>query len=131
MSLRWDWSDKVGTLEAVVDVRDGDGWTQKEHTFNLYQGNALLIAIDEFTEDGKDMYNLYTFFCDEIHLKNMIGMNKKQGYTENVLAGWGWKKIRINTKKYKAEKGFRPEVGKLADLLLKGLPDLTIELYAE
>lgn len=120
MSLNWNWSDKCGTLEAVVDVRDGDEWVKKPHTFNLYQGNALLIVLDEKEEE----YTLYSFFADEYHLKNLLGMNKKDGYTENHLADWGWKKIRINTRKH-------TKVEKLVGLLLKGLPDLTIELYAE
>lgn len=130
MSLNWNWSDKVGTLEAIVDVREGEEWVKKPHTFNLYQGNALLIAIDEFKEDGVEKYNLYTFFADEYHLKNLLGMNKKDGYTENHLADWGWKKIRINTKKW-YPKGFGVKLSKLVGLLIDGLPDLTIELYAE
>ena len=120
MSLNWNWSDKVGTLEAVVDVYEGEKLVKKPHTFTLYQGNALLIVLDEKEEE----YTLYSFFADEAHAKNMMGMNKKQGYTDNIIARWGWKKIRINTRKY-------TKTEKLVGLLLKGLPDLTIELYAE
>lgn len=120
MSLNWNWSDKVGTLEAVVDAYEGENLVKKPHTFTLYQGNALLIVLDEKEEE----YTLYSFFADEAHAKNMMGMNKKQGYTDNIIARWGWKKIRINTKKY-------TKTEKLVGLLLKGLPDLTIELYAE
>ncbi len=121
MSLNWNWSDKCGTLEAVCENAKGE---KVLNTFDLYQGNALLIIIAEYKENNEDVYTLYSFFADEAHAKNMMGMNKKQGYTDNIIARWGWKKIRINTRKYS-------KTEKLVGLLLKGLPDLTIELYAE
>lgn len=120
MSLNWSWSEKVGTLEAVVDVYDGEKLVKKPHTFTLYQGNALLIILDEKEEE----YTLYSFFADEAHAKNMMGMNKKQGYTDNIVARWGWKKIRINKKKYSY-------TDKLVSLLVKGLDNIDIEIYSE
>lgn len=131
MSLNWNWSDKVGTLEAMTRVYDGEKLVEKPHTFNVYQGNAMLIFIDEYEQDGRKMYSLYNFFADEQHFKNCLGLNKKQGYTENHLADDGWIKLRINTKKYYPARGFRPTVGKMCDMLMENMPGLTIELYAE
>ena len=124
MSLNWSWSEKVGELTADVDVRENGATVKKEHTFTLYQGNAFLIILNEFTEDGVEKYDLYSFFADEYHAKNMLGMNKKDGYTDNIIARWGWKKIRINKKKYSYTQ-------KLVDLLVKGLDNITIEIYSE
>lgn len=75
MSLNWNWKeDKVGT------------WTEKhgdmENTYNLYSGNALLIMIAEWNEDGIDKYQVASFFCDKDHMKNCLGLNKD--YKQNI-----------------------------------------------
>lgn len=124
MSLNWSWSEKVGELTADVEVRENGAIVQKEHTFSLYQGNAFLIILNEWEEDGVEKYSLYSFFAGEDHAKNMFGMNKKQGYTDNIVARWGWKKIRLNKKKYSYTQ-------KLVDLLVKGLDNIDIEIYSE
>ena len=65
MALPWNLKkDFVGQLTI-----DGN-------TFNLYSGNALLIACYEWNEDGKDLYQVGHFFCDLQHLKNCLGVPK-------------------------------------------------------
>ena len=70
MSLNWNWNGKIGEV------------TIKEHyageTFkvNLYEGNAFLIFIYEFTEDGKEKYNVWSFWADREHAKNCLGISK-------------------------------------------------------
>lgn len=77
MSLNWQWKeDKVGT------------WTEKqgdrEYTYNLYSGNALLIMIAEWEEKGQDLYTVHGFFCDKDHMKNCLGLNKD--YKQNIYS---------------------------------------------
>ena len=77
MSLNWNWSEKCG--EAVFEQRD------KEFTVNLYQGNAYLIFIYEYEEDGNNMYNLFTFWADKGHAKRCLGLEKDyQGVKYNI-----------------------------------------------
>lgn len=73
MALTWNWKDKVGTVKAICTMGDGE---LKECKFNLYNGNAYLISIDEFTENGVDKYNMSWFFVDKTHMNNMLGLSK-------------------------------------------------------
>lgn len=117
MALYWEWKDKVG--EAVFFNTQ----TNEEYTISLYKGNAFLIFIHEYKEDGKDMYNMFSFFVDEAHAKRMLGLDKdgenafNTGF--NIL-----KKVRINKDKY-------PYTKKLVDMLIKAFDEITIELYRE
>ena len=120
MSLNWEWKNRCGTLEA--ECLTGSGET-KLFELSLYRGNAMLIVLDE----SETSYTMISFFADEYHLKNMLGMNKKEGFTENHVKNWGWKKLRINTKKYDCHK----KLMKMLDLLIQGVPELKIELYQE
>lgn len=78
MELQWSWNEKVG--EATFNSYTGD-----EYTCNLYQGNAFLIVINEYTEKGEEKYNLISFFADKQHAKNCLGLNKKYS-PDNI---WG------------------------------------------
>jgi len=70
--LTWDFKKPIGR----VDV------TQKGNkaTYNLYQGNAFMIML---WEDSKQ-YQLITFWADEKHAKNCLGLTK--GY-DNIYDG--------------------------------------------
>lgn len=111
MSLNWQWNDKMG------EVTDKRGYTS-----NLYRGNAFMIAVNEFKQDGEDVYTLAWFFCDKKHLENCIGLSK--GYEENSIGEWGWKKFRLNTR-YKETAIF------LQALCKAKATDIEIELYYE
>ena len=116
MSLNWNWDQKVG--EAVI--RQGE----KEYTLNLYQGNAFLIFISEYQdENGSDVYSLYSFFADREHMKNCLGLNKKDGHSENIF-GDALKKVRINKSRYSYTK-------ELVQALAQAFDEISIELYTE
>ena len=80
MALYWDWKKKCG--EAVFASSTG-----KTTTVNLYEGNALLIMVQEFREEGKDFDLLVTFWVDKNHMENCLGLNKKGGYGDNIYDG--------------------------------------------
>ena len=69
MALHWQWSEKIGK----AFFRDERGI---ERQYNLYQGNAYLIFLDEYEENGKGYYALYCFFADKDHMNNCLGLSK-------------------------------------------------------
>ena len=90
--LVWSWKEKVGQ----ADIQNGNRLV----TVNLYQGNAYLIFIEEWEdENGKGKYLLHTFFADKTHMKRLLGLDKKGGYTENHLQDV--KAIRLDANKCK------------------------------
>ena len=116
MALQWNWEDKIG--EAVVFNYD------KEVTYTLYDGNAFLIMLYEYTDnEGNEMYSMGNFFVDETHAKNCLGISK--GY-DNMFNSeyYKLKSIRLNKNKYTYTK-------KLVDLLIKAFDNITIELYTD
>ena len=120
MALTWLWKEKIG--EAEIFNYD------KVITYNLYKGNAFLIFIYEYEQDGKEMYNVSNFFVDETHAKRMLGLDKthKETYGDNSLNSnlFRLQKIRLNKKEYKYTK-------KLVDMLIQAFDEITIELYSE
>lgn len=80
MSLNWNWNEKVGTWTEEHEMHDG---SIKEFKYNLYSGNALLIMIAEWDEDGKDLYQVANFFCNKDHMKNCLGLSKD--HTKNIF----------------------------------------------
>ena len=74
MSLNWNWNEKVGY--AIVESQG------KTFELSLYKGNAYLIFIDEYEENGDKYYSLYSFFADKQHALNCLGLAK--GY-ENIF----------------------------------------------
>lgn len=118
MALNWRWEEKCG--EAVIQQGE------KEFTVDLYQGNAFLIFIYEYQEDGQNMYQLYNFWADKQHMKNCLGLNQKEGYGDNMFGSPDCKlvSVRINKEKYRYTKD-------LILALIQAFDDLTIELYSE
>lgn len=90
MALNWLWSEKCGEVVERREIckKDEHGnLMTHDFTYNLYQGNAFLIFIHEFTdEDGTDKYNLVDFWGDETHMKRMLGIDKKwkETYGNNI-----------------------------------------------
>lgn len=79
MALYWDLiTDRIGEVEMA----DGT-------ILNLYSGNALAICVRE--EIGH--YYIAWFWCDEAHMKNMLGLTK--GY-DNCMAHWGITRISLS-----------------------------------
>lgn len=123
MSLNWYWSEKCG--EATLEQEWGDG---KLHTFplSLYKGNAYMIFLNEWEENGVEKYSVWDFWADRDHAKNCLGLNKKMGYTENRYARGTdhLTKFRINKAKY-------PHTKDLVTMLAYAFDNLTIEIYSD
>ena len=118
MSLNWSWNDKMGDM-TIVQEHPGD--EPREFNINIYKGNAYMIFLNEYKEDGEDMYNLYNFFVDKEHFKNCLGLTK--GYKRNILEDWGIKKMRLNLK-YK-------DVPDIIKMFAQSGLAIEIELYKE
>lgn len=122
MSLNWKWDEKCG--EAIF--RQSIGNETKDFTKTLYEGNALLIFLSEWNEDGVDKYSLYSFWADKEHMKNCLGLNKKRGYTENIFDDGLAKlvKIRLNKKKCR-------NVKDIVTALVQAFDNIEIEIFSE
>lgn len=121
MALHWQWKNKCGiaTFKAAWD-------NDKLFDVNLYEGNATLIFVNEFIEDGVEKYNVFSFFADDNHMKRCLGLSK--GY-ENIFADGHnnvLKKIRFNKKKMG-----KANLNKLVSAFAKAFDNITIEIYSE
>lgn len=125
MSLNWEWKDKMG--EVIYDPSCYN--TDHPYTTNIYQGNALMIWCNEWPTNPDDpnsgtSYSLGNFCYDMEHLKNMLGLNAKKGYSDyNHFNTYGIKCIRLNTR-YKS-------VPKIVEAFARAKTNITIELYYE
>ncbi len=124
MALRWQWDEKCG--EAIIkQTLDGE---TKEFTKTLYEGNAFLIFLSEWEEEGTEKYALYTFLADEEHAKICLGLKKDHAGEKNnmFVDHWGstLKKLRINKKKCRNWK-------KIITLFVQAFDNLEIEIYSE
>ena len=117
MALYWDWDKKIGT----IDIFNYD----EVRTYQLYQGNAFLIMLYEFEEDGREKYTMHSFFVDKDHAKRMLGLTKdaEEGNIFNTKYEQ-IRKIRLNKAKYKYTQA-------LVDMLLKAFDNIEIEIYKE
>ena len=117
MSLNWQWSDKMGEVIYEDDCYN----PEHPYTTNIYQGNALMIWVNEFPNET---YSMGNFCCDMEHFKNMLGLNAKKGYgTNNYFNDYHIKLIRLNTR-YKS-------VPKIVEAFAKAKTNIKIELYYE
>ncbi len=124
MALRWDWNEKCG--EAMLRQMH-EGEEDRVFTLSLYKGNAYMIMLHEYTgEDGTDMYNMYSFWLDKDHAKNCLGLNKKNGYGDNIYQTpyQRIERIRLNKSKY-------PNTKEFVSLLVQAFDNITIELYTD
>jgi len=122
MALNWLWKNKCG--EAVFLNK----YMNEEYTLNLYEGNAFLIFIREWTEkaeDGKDcdMYEVKCFFVDEKHAKRCLGLEEDM---DNILESQYNTLIKLRLDKSKC-RNFK----KIVDYFSKAYDCLTIETYKE
>lgn len=119
MALNWRWEDKCGEA-TIVDIEN------REHTLNLYEGNAFLIFLREYEEDGHNMYSLWSFWADKEHMKNCLGLNKKKGYTSNIYEYGSSKivKMRFNKDKCRYLKD-------ITTALVQAFDNINIEIYKE
>lgn len=127
MSLNWNWDEKVGEVTFTKEEIDG---VKKDFVSNLYNGNAYLIMVYEYTDesDGKEKYQLTGFFADKTHMKRCLGIDKKYKRTlgKNLYED-SWNrltKIRLNKAKCR-------DVKDIVMAFYEAFNDITIELYAE
>ena len=114
MALRWDWKAKAGQV-TIIDRE------KKEHTANWWEGNGLMIVLNEWDENGETYWSMGWFFVDEEHAKNCLGLTKDH---TNMWTDEGSciSELTINRKYcYKWEK--------LVKIMIKAFPDIKISLY--
>lgn len=125
MALNWNWNEKIGT--ATFIQKAGKDEAERKFDVSLYKGNAFLIMLYEYKEDdGTEKYQMFGFFLDKYHMKNCLGLNKKEGYTSNIYND-GFNKmigIEINKQKYKYTK-------ELVTALVEAFDELEIKVYSE
>ena len=123
MAVQWRWNEKCG--EAVF-LQRFDGRKDVQYTTNLYVGNAYLIFIREWEEDGSEKYALKSFWADKEHMLNCLGLKKKSGCGCNIYDSEYNKliKIRIDKKKCRYYK-------QIIQALAEAFDSLEIELYTE
>ena len=119
MALNWLWSDKFGELEIEQKFDD----KTEEWKLCLYEGNALLIMLYEYEENGHGMYTMWNFFDDKTHMKRCLGLEKGYGniFTEHGIA---IKKLRLNRAKNSKWKD-------IVTAFAQAFDDITIEMYNE
>lgn len=112
MALQWNFDQVSGTI------------TYGGKTFRWFQGNARMIILNEFQENGKEMYNLDGFAFDDEHLKNMLGITK--GHT-NIYIDFGTPVTQLTVyRKYVTD------WEKLIKIFIKAFPEIEITLkYVE
>lgn len=82
--------------------------------------------IYEYTENGTDKYSLYSFWADKEHMKNCLGLNKKDGYGNNMYTE-GYDrllKIRLN----KAKNCYTKDI---VAALVQAFDSIDVEIYTE
>lgn len=130
MALRWDWDEKCGEITFVQKWKNENGeWIPKEFTVNLYEGNAFMIMLYEWTDEktGDEKYNMYSFFVDEDHAKRCLGLKKNgDGELNNIFEGGldTFTKIRINKAKSRNWK-------KIVPMFAQAFNNMVIEVYTE
>lgn len=125
MSLNWSWTDKMGEVIYTDDMYTPG----HPYVCNIYQGNSLMIWVNEWANDPSDptagtSYSPCNFCIDIGHLRNMLGLNAKKGYSkENLFNGYHIKLLRLNTR-YES-------VPKIVAEFAKAHTNVKIELYYE
>lgn len=112
--LNWNWNERVGTLEVEEYRKDH---TDK-NTYYLYQGNALLIVMAEWEEDGAERYTVRDFWTDKEHMKLCLGLVKGHNNIHD-----NWRKITFYKDKIRQR-----DLVTICSALVKAMPSITIEI---
>lgn len=123
MALHWQWDEKCGEATLVQMHPDEEN---REFKLGLYTGNAFLIMLTEYEEKGESYWNMYSFWADKAHMKNCLGLNKKEGYTSNMYDTPYQRltKFRLNKAKCRYIKDIVPA-------LVQAFDNIDIEIYSE
>lgn len=120
MALNWNWNEKCGELTVTQKQDNGES---EDITISLYTGNAFLIMLQEFEEDGVEKYDMFSFWLDKQHMKNCLGLAK--GTTNIYDKPWQTiTKLRLNKKKCRHLK-------EIAAAMAAAFDSITIETYTE
>ena len=121
MALSWKWDNKIGEI-TLEQTRGGDD--KQKFSLSLYEGNAYLIMLAETDET----YNMFSFWLDKQHAKNCLGLNKREGKTENIYdTGFQtFTRVKLNRAKITAAK-----TRELCGLFAEAFKNITIEIYTE
>ena len=126
MALNWLWNEKCG--EATFRQKTENG--TREYTCDLFKGNAYLIFIYRYEQDGNKMYTLAGFFCDRDHMKKMLGVDKRSTKTYGVnqynTEYEQLTKIRLNLNMLQ-----KKQINEIISAFTEAFDDITIELYKE
>lgn len=123
MALNWHWDEKCGEITLLQQFA---GEEATEYTINLYQGNAYLIMIHEFSDEGgTERYELFSFFNDKQHMKNCLGLNPKGGFTSNCFKNDCQRitRLRLNKAKHR-------HANDIVAAFATAFDDITIEVYS-
>lgn len=115
MALEWKWDKCIGEATFMTGQADNPYLTVK-----LYQGNATLIFIHEYEENGENMWNMYTFWVSKEHMKNCLGLNK--GY-QNIYKESPCKLMSIKLRKD------TKDLKDIVSSLVKAFDDILIYIY--
>lgn len=129
MALQWLWKNKCG--EATFRRRigtDTENFTYKDVTVNLYEGNAYLIFINEWEEDGVGKYDLWGFFSDKEHMKCCLGIDKKykNTYGDNMYDKEYDRLVKIRLNKAKSH-----NYKDIITACVQAFKEIKIEVYTE
>ena len=122
MALFWNWDNKCGEMIIAQEITG----EPSEYTVSLYEGNAFLIMLYEYEENGEELYNMWNFFVDKTHAKKCLGLQKNaDGELYNILDNGRdkIKKLRINKAKCRYKD--------IVSLFAQAFDNLTIEIYNE
>lgn len=112
------FNNKVG--EAIYKY-EAEGEI-KEKVVSLYNGNAYLIFVNEWkVEDGK-YYSLDSFFCDKVHMKKCLGLEKGYG---NIYVN---KFMRLKTLRLSKKCRYLKDI---VAAFVQAFDNINIEVYTE
>ena len=121
MALHWEWNEKCG--ELTVRQTDGKGKTE-DYSITLYEGNALLIMLYEYEDEGVDKCSLFSFFTDKQHMRGCLGLAKNSNGNIFQDNGQTVTKIRLNKSKSRYWKD-------ITTAFIQAFDEITVEVFTE
>lgn len=115
MAVHWTWKEKLGTIHCERQLPE----EILKFDLTIYNGtNCLCAIVYEYEDNGKDVYNFWTFFNDVSHAKRVLGLAKDcDGEFKNLFED-EWKAVTFF--------GEYKEAWKLAELFFKA--GMTVEI---
>lgn len=89
---------KCGEVIQIVNFYDhsSNKLIKKPVKFNLYNGNAYLVAVHEYVSEGHSFCNWQWFFVDEKHMRRCLGLMKRlDGGKENMFEDGEIRKVTL------------------------------------